>query len=112
MMAQILALNNVNILSGIAFALFAVLVGTRVKEVGVRNYIFILTIALLGTANIIEHWFLDSSFTTTCLVGFAVGYLADDVYLNLKATIPEFVKHIINDVLQWIKDWVHKTLRR
>lgn len=111
-MEQILTLTETNILGGVCFALFAVLVGTKITDVGLRDYIFILTIAVLGTASVIEHWFLDDSFITSCLMGFSIGFLADDVYLNLKATVPDFVKQILNDVLHSIKVRVGRILGR
>lgn len=107
-----LTLIETNILGGVSFSLFAVLVGTKVSDVGVRDYIFILTIAVLVTANVLEYWFANSSFVSSCMIGFAIGFLSDDVYLNLKETTPLFVKQIINDVLQGIKDWVHKKVGR
>ena len=109
-MEQILTLIEANVLGGVGFALFAVLVGTKVADVGLRDYIFILTIAVLGAANVIEHWFTANSFVTSCLIGFSIGFLADDVYLNLKATVPDFVKQIVNDIFQGVKDWVHKII--
>lgn len=108
---ELLKLINANILGGVGFALFAVLVGTRVTVTGLRDYIFILTIAVLGTASVIEHWFLDNSFITSCLIGFSIGFLADDVYLNLKATMPEFIKDILREVLDGLKEKLKKFLR-
>lgn len=105
---EILKIINTNMLGGVGFAFFAVIVGTRLTVTGLRDYIFILTIAVLGTAGILERWFSDSSFVTNCLIGFAVGFLADDVYLNLKATIPDFIKDILNDILNGIKDRIKK----
>ena len=107
---ELLKLINTNILGGVGFALFAVLVGTRVTVTGLRDYIFILTIAVLGTASVIEHWFLDNSFITSCLIGFSIGFLADDIYLNLKATMPEFIKAILSDILNGIKEKIKKFL--
>ena len=107
---ELLKLINTNILGGVGFALFAVLVGTRVTVTGLRDYIFILTIAILGTASVIEHWFLDNSFITSCLIGFSIGFLADDIYLNLKATMPEFIKDILSDILNGIKEKIKKFL--
>lgn len=107
---ELLKIINTNILGGVGFALFAVLVGTRVTATGLRDYIFILTIAVLGTASVIEHWFLDNSFITSCLIGFSIGFLADDIYLNLKATIPEFIKDIVSDILTGIKEKLKKLL--
>lgn len=107
---DILKLINTNILGGVCFALFAVLVGTRINVTGFRDYIFILTIAVLGTASVIEYWFLDSSFITSCLIGFSMGFLADDIYLNLKATLPEFIKDILSDILGGIKEKIKKFL--
>lgn len=107
---ELLKLINANILGGVGFALFAVLVGTRVTVTGLRDYIFILTIAVLGTASVIEHWFLDNSFITSCLIGFSIGFLADDIYLNLKATMPEFIKDILSDILNGIKEKIKKFL--
>lgn len=106
----LLKLINANILGGVGFALFAVLVGTRVAVTGLRDYIFILTIAVLGTASVIEHWFLDNSFITSCLIGFSIGFLADDIYLNLKATIPEFIKDLLSDILNGIKEKIKNFL--
>lgn len=111
-MIQYIEHINENIIGGVAFALFAVLVGTRPTVVGCRDYIYILVMAVLGSANIIEHWFLHTSFLTSCLIGFCVGFLADDIYLNLKATIPDFVKQIVDDVLQSIKDWIRRVIGR
>lgn len=107
---ELLKLINANILGGVGFALFAVLVGTRVTVTGLRDYIFILTIAVLGTASVIEHWFLDNSFITSCLIGFSIGFLADDIYLNLKATLPEFIKDILSDILNGVKEKIKKFL--
>lgn len=107
---ELLQQINANLLGGVGFALFAVLVGTRVTETGIRDYIFILTIAVLGSASVIEHWFMDSSFITSCLTGFSIGFLADDVYLNLKATVPEFVKEILNDIFTGIKERIKRFL--
>lgn len=107
---ELLKLINANILGGVGFALFAVLAGTRVTVTGLRDYIFILTIAVLGTASVIEHWFLDNSFITSCLIGFSIGFLADDIYLNLKATMPEFIKDILSDILDGIKEKIKKFL--
>lgn len=107
---ELLKLINTNILGGVGFAVFAVLVGTRVTVTGLRDYIFILTIAVLGTASVIEHWFLNSSFITSCLIGFSIGFLSDDIYLNLKATIPDFIKDILSDILNGIKEKLKKFL--
>ena len=109
-MMELLKVINTNVLGGVGFALFAVLVGTRVTITGLRDYIFILTIAVLGTASVVEHWFLDNSFITSCLIGFAIGFLADDIYLNLKATMPEFIKDILHDILDGLKNRIKKFL--
>ena len=107
---ELLKLINANILGGVGFALFAVLAGTRVTVTGFRNYIFILTIAVLGTASVIEHWFLNDSFITSCLIGFSIGFLADDIYLNLRATMPEFIKDILSDIQNGVKEKIKKFL--
>lgn len=107
---ELLNTINPNVLGGVIFAVFAVLVGTRLSTTGIRDYILIMTIAILGTASVIERWFLTSSIVTSCLVGFAIGFLADDVYLNLKATIPDFVKDILDDLFKGIKDKVRKMI--
>lgn len=107
---EILQHININLLGGVGFALFAVLVGTRVTETGLRDYIFILTIAVLGTASVLEQWFLHKSFTTNCLIGFSIGFLADDVYLNIKATMPDFVKTVITDTFTAARKKVNKFL--
>lgn len=103
-------LQHINILGGVGFAMFAVLVGTKITETGIRDYVCILTIAVLATASIIEHWFMDNSLITSCLIGFSIGFLADDVFMNLKATIPDFIKEILQDVFASIKARLHKLL--
>lgn len=97
---------HTNILGGIGLALFAVLVGTKMTRVGFRDYLLIVVLAVLGTASAIEHWFLESAFSTACLVGFSVGFLADDVYMNVKATVPDFIKEMVGDVMNGIKQRV------
>lgn len=94
---------HTNILGGIGLALFAVLVGTNVTRIGFRDYLLIVVLAVLGTASAVEHWFLDSALSTACLVGFSVGFLADDVYMNVKATMPDFIKEMLSDVMNGIK---------
>lgn len=101
---------NINIIGGVCFALFAVLVGTRITTTGIRDYIFIVTIATLGAASVIEHWFINSSIITSCLIGFSIGFLADDVYLNLKATMPQFIKDVINDIMIGVKSKIKSVL--
>lgn len=99
-----------NILGGVGFALLAVVLDTRLTITGVRDYIVIVTIAILGAASVIERWFLDSSFITSCLLGFSIGILADDVYINLKTAMPDFIKEIVSDVSTSIKNKVRKFL--
>lgn len=101
---------NINIVCGVVSAVFAVLVDTRLAATGLRDYLAILSIAILATATVIEHWFLSNTVITSCTVGFCIGFLADDVYRNLKTTMPEFVKQIVDDVLHWAKNWVKRIL--
>lgn len=99
---------NPNIICSVGFSILAAVVGTQPTVIGIRDYIFILIGAALSTAWLIEHWFLDKSILTCCLIGYYVGFLAKDVYLNLKATIPDFIKDILVDILTWIKDRIRK----
>ena len=46
---------HLNIWGAVAFALLAVVIGTRVRDVGVRNYLFILISASLGSASVVEQ---------------------------------------------------------
>ena len=101
---------NLNFAGGVGFAFFAVLVGTRWSEVGLRDYAIIMVLALLSTAFVIERWFSDGTVITCSLVGFAIGYLADDVYININATLPEFTKKIIGDAADGAHNWIRKVL--
>ena len=103
---------HLNIWGAVAFALLAVVIGTRVRDVGVRNYLFILISASLGSASVVEQWFFQSSFLTCCLIGFGFGYLADDVLMNLNATLPEFIKTAVNDFLDWLREWLRRVTNR
>lgn len=93
-----------NILGGIGCCLVAIFIGTRLSEVGLRNYALIIAIGVLSTGTIIEHWFLNSSFFTSCLVGFGFGLIADDVYKNIRDTMPDFIKDLFSEITQGGKD--------
>ena len=101
---------HTNFAAGVGFAFFAVLVGTRWSEVGFRDYIIIMVLALLSTAFAIERWFSDGTVVTCSFIGFGIGYLADDVYININTTLPEFTKKIIGDAADGAHNWIRKIL--
>lgn len=94
---------NLNMLLGTCFAVFSVLIGNKITTTELRDFILIVTLAILATTSIIEQWFSNSSMVSTCLIGFSVGFVADDVYLNLKATLPKFIKTLIQDIFEGVK---------
>ena len=97
-----------NIIGGAACAAFAVATGTRLNRVGWRNYSLIMAAAILTAAALVDWEIGRRGFFASCLVGFAVGYLADDVVLNLNATLPEFIRGITRDILNWVRDWIFR----
>lgn len=105
-------LAHQNVLGGMACAMLAVLIGTHPAQVGWRNYALIVLASLLTTAAVIDYWFLHKGFFISCLIGFAIGYLADDVIVNLNATVPDFVKNSLADVFDWLRRWLARILNK
>lgn len=103
---------NQNVVGGMACALFAVIVGTRPQKVGWRDYALIVAAAIIATAAVIDYWFLNRGFFIACAIGFTIGYLADDVVLNLNATVPEFVSGSLKDILDWLREWLRRLLNK
>lgn len=101
-----------NVAGAVVCALFAVITGTRPLDVGWRNYALIVAAAFLTAAAVIDYWFLHHGFFICCLIGFAIGYLADDVVLNLNATVPDFVKNSLADVFDWLRRWLGRILNK
>ena len=95
---------SANMWGGLLSTLFAVLVGTNFKAVGLRNYILILAMSLLATGVLIELFLVDATLFRCCLLGFGVGLVADNVFMTLDATLPNFVESAIKDTLAAIKD--------
>ena len=101
-----------NLYGGIACALIAVVLGTRPLSVGWRDYGLIVAAAILTTASVIDYWFIRHGFFVCCLIGFAIGYLADDVITTLNATMPRFIRQAVRDILDWLRDWLTRMLNK
>lgn len=93
---------------GIAVAFFTFIVDTPLRAVGCRNFILIGVVSVLSTAYIIECWFIKSSAITKCLIGFGIGFLADDVFTNIKVATPQIIKTLVSDVLNAIRKKIKK----
>lgn len=107
-MLETLLHTDKNILGGVGFAILSVIIGTNIFRTGIKDYILILIIAILGTASIIETWFLDKSFITSCLIGFSIGLLVDDIYLNIRDTAEEHMRGIIDATMDGIKERIRR----
>ena len=105
-------LEHPNLYGGIACALTAVILGTRPHSVGWRDYGLIVIAALLTTASVIDYWFIRPGLFVCCLIGFAIGYLADDVVTTLNATMPRFIRQAVRDILDWLRDWLARMLNK
>lgn len=105
-----LILGNLNVVVASISSALAVLIGVRLREVGLRTYLLVLLTSLLITAAVIETWFYDASVFKSAAIGWAIGYLADDVILTLESLVPEFVQNTSNDVLTGIKNKINKIL--
>lgn len=104
---------HINIVAGTASAVFAVLVGTSVSQVGLRNYIMILTAAVLCSFAVVEYLFVpDGKLSLSCLTGFCIGWVADDVLMTLNAAIPPLIRDIANDAAEGIKGIVRNIFKR
>ena len=106
---EIIKYLDVNTIGGVGFAVFAIVVGAKLT-IGVRDYIFILIATVLSTISVIEHLPAGSSLTTSCIVGFSLGLIADDLYLNLKTALPEFIRDTIYEILNGVKHKIKKFL--
>lgn len=95
---------------GVAVAFFTFIVDTPLRQIGCRNFILTGVVTVLATAFIIECWFIESTTTTKCLIGFSVGFLADDVFTNIKVATPEFIKGVVVDIGKAIHDKIRKFL--
>lgn len=107
-----LVLQRPNISGAIACALIAVILGTRPHSVGWRDYFLIVFAACITTASVIDYWFMQRGFFVSCAVGFAIGYIADDVITTLNATMPQFIRDAANDILDWLRKWLAKVLNK
>ena len=105
---QIVHTMGVNTAGCVAFALLAVIIGTRHAEVGWRDYLLIIIGACLAAGAVAENWLQNAAFVLSCLIGFCIGYLADDVLMALNAALPDFVREILRDVSQGIKAKIKK----
>lgn len=104
-------LPHKNLIGAVVCALFSVLLNTRFSQVGWRDYVLIVVSALIATA-VVDYWFLQRGFFFACAIGFVIGYLADDVILNLNATVPSFVSGSLNDILDWLRQWLRRLLNK
>ena len=94
---------NVNVLAGMVASALAVCVGVKIREIGLRMYILVLITAVLWAAAMIETWFSDSTLMRSATVGWIVGYITDDVLLTINSLLPNFVKDLLNTVLDGIR---------
>lgn len=94
---------SLNTIVGMATAAIAVLLGVSIKGVGYRVYILVLISAVLSTAAVIETWMGNSTVVKSATVGWVIGYIADDVLLTINALLPDFVKDLVDTVINGIK---------
>ena len=102
MLEWILRLHE-NVLAGAIGAAVRVLLGTRLASVGLRDYLLIFISAVLAAASVADLWMRGSS------IALSAG-LADDVVMNLNATLPDFIKDTVRDVLDWLREWLRRLL--
>lgn len=91
-------------------AVFAVLLGVSIRDVGYRVYVLVLITAVLSTAAVIETWMTDSTVMKSATVGWVIGYIADDVLLTINALLPNFIKDLVNTITNGIRCKLNKWL--
>ena len=99
---------NINAVVGMIAAAIAVIVGVRLREIGIRTYAVVLLTAVLFTAAIIETWFADTTLFKSAAIGWVVGYLTDDVILTLDALMPNFIRETIDKFLRGFRKKLEK----
>lgn len=97
-----------NVFAGAVSALVAVAVGTRVRDVGWRNYLLVAVSAALAAAALVERYLLGGTLFQSCITGWVIGYLADDVVMTANSIVPEFVRTIAGDTLAGIRKWLRR----
>ena len=111
-MINVLNTIPLNIVCGVLGATLAILIGTSIRDVGLRNYLFILISAVLITASMIEHFFLHLSLLKSGALGWIIGWIADDVIMSMNVLLPEFMRHTVNDFFQSARKIIQKFLRK
>lgn len=99
---------NLNTIVGMVAAVFAVLLGVSIREVGYRVYVLVLITAVLSTAAVIETWMKDSTVMKSATVGWVIGYIADDVLLTINALLPDFIKDLVDTITTGIRRKLNK----
>lgn len=99
---------NLNTIVGMTAAVFAVLLGVSIREVGYRVYVLVLITAVLSTAAVIETWMTDSTVMKSATVGWVIGYIADDVLLTINALLPDFIKDLVDTVTNGVRRKLNK----
>lgn len=95
---------------GLVCAMFSMLLKTELKCVGLRNYIFIFVLNLFVTGLVIEL-FLQGSLWWWCgLAGLMIGWVIEDLYLNLETMLPELISGTIKDVAHGIRETINLKL--
>lgn len=107
---DILAYTNLNTLVGITSAALAVIVGVKIKDIGLRLYILVMITAILATAAVIESWFTHSTLIKSATVGWVIGYITDDILLTVNTLMPTFVKDLLSEILDGIKIKIERWL--
>ena len=99
---------NLNTIVSMVAAIFAVLLGVSIREVGYRVYILVLITAVLSAAAVIETWMVDSTVMKSATVGWVIGYIADDVLLTINALLPDFIKDMVDTITNGIRRKLNK----
>ena len=89
-------------------ALISVLVGTDYKLCTKRDYLAICFLSVLAGIVAADTILTSKTVATTTFVGACVGFFMDDIYLNLKAATPNFIKSIIETILDGLQEKIKK----
>ena len=89
-------------------ALISVLVGTDYKLCTKRDYLAICFLSVLAAIAIVDSVVTNKTIATVTFIGACVGFFMDDIYLNLKAATPDFIKNIIEMILNGIQEKLKK----
>lgn len=99
---------QINVAVAMLAAMIAVVIGVNIRELGVRVYTLVLITAMVISSAVIDTWFITDSLVKCAAIGWFIGYATDDFLLTLNAIMPNFIRELVDKILNGIKNKIDK----